>query len=818
MTPPRSCDHFTTAILCACLPEADAIEALFDTYYDTDGCLYGKQPGYINIYFHGQISNHNAVVCYLPDEDTSSIRNTVHGLRMSYVNITLVLLIGTCSGTPISHKQYQIFLGDVIISDCLIEDNMRMAKEKKQKVPLKEYILEILYHLKTDQAKILSRTLSAHLKEVQKSDKRWNSPSGHDVLFDASYSHGQSKCLCTYKNAVVTGTNHIKRLRCYTETPSVHIGALASVGGSRISGLDRDILARDYNAIGFQSSGAGIWDGFSTFLIIKGVRDYADSHNYEKWEDYAAAAGASAAKAILEYFTCTPPSELKGNDNNFIIPFPRNVNFVGRQHEIEELESMITLPSQYGINNIGITGLVGIGKSQLASELAYRIRERDSRYLILWISCTSAETVNQSFTAIARGLGLVDTAPERVKRVLEGSTKELLLILDGLDNWSVWEPLTSLLPRQGCGHRLITTRDQRIATKITSRHFIVLDGLDEESATSLLCNKLYSSVMFKESGMVAALLKKLAYLPLAISHAVDSLNQNQDMTILDYTSNLAKADSDTTKYLSSVFTDLFNQLSKSNAFAARYLKLMACVDSQAIPMTFLPLHDTAFETLNAQGFLRSFHFLQGCPKDSIQLNPLVRLAARAWMMRRLEAIFFDSSDGNVQLEAKTMIHIGPDYSDFPWKIVHSQELSSTFMFLRREKYGSQDQSTLTYMAWLAYIYKLESLHNDTIRTEGNWSSAEKLYLELIDIGKLRKQGGDTTILECLTEIATALRRQYIFQAYASMWKKDISAIRATWNVWQAPMQREMNGNRPDGGRKRHVTFTGNYLVGDILIP
>lgn len=50
--------------------------------------------------------------------------------------------------------------------------------------------------------------------------------------------------------------------------------------------------------------GAGVWNNISC-IILKGVCDYADSHKNKAWQAYAAATGAAAAKAFLEYWDPT---------------------------------------------------------------------------------------------------------------------------------------------------------------------------------------------------------------------------------------------------------------------------------------------------------------------------------------------------------------------------------------------------------------------------------------------------------------------------------------------------------------------------------
>ncbi|KAL4946579.1 hypothetical protein BDV06DRAFT_218295 [Aspergillus oleicola] len=67
------------------------------------------------------------------------------------------------------------------------------------------------------------------------------------------------------------------------------------------SGKHRDEIARKEKVIGFEMEGAGVL-GNVPCIIIKGVCDYADSHKNKLWQAYAAATGASAVKAFLEYW------------------------------------------------------------------------------------------------------------------------------------------------------------------------------------------------------------------------------------------------------------------------------------------------------------------------------------------------------------------------------------------------------------------------------------------------------------------------------------------------------------------------------------
>ena len=59
----------------------------------------------------------------------------------------------------------------------------------------------------------------------------------------------------------------------------------------------------------------------------------------------------------------------------FLVPFPRNLDFVGRDGDLARLHACLSGPGPVGIRPAGLTGMGGIGKTQLAVEYVYRYRE-----------------------------------------------------------------------------------------------------------------------------------------------------------------------------------------------------------------------------------------------------------------------------------------------------------------------------------------------------------------------------------------------------------------------------------------------------------
>ncbi|CAI7590969.1 unnamed protein product [Penicillium glandicola] len=343
---PSSREEFAIAIICALTLEADAVEALFDKTYDRLSTFYGKQPGDDNAYVNGRIGNHNVVLCYMPGMGKGNSASVASSLKISYTMIQVALVVGICGGTPFLPNNGEIFLGDVIISDEVVEYDFgrQYPGGFKRKTGVKDTlgrpnreIRSILAGLNARQSRRdLQVKLLQHLRAIQESEACWNRPkSSSDVLFEASYQHkhysltSSSMCICrdeTSDNAcqeavdtkcTLLGCDEDRICRHRDDTkhssPTVHIGKVACADTVMKSGKHRDDLVESEKVIGFEMEGAGVWDNISC-IIIKGVCDYADSHKNKMWQDYAAATAASSAKAFLEYWTPAPSKILSDDD------------------------------------------------------------------------------------------------------------------------------------------------------------------------------------------------------------------------------------------------------------------------------------------------------------------------------------------------------------------------------------------------------------------------------------------------------------------------------------------------------------------------
>ncbi|OJJ77926.1 hypothetical protein ASPBRDRAFT_61389 [Aspergillus brasiliensis CBS 101740] len=683
---PKRREDFTIAIICTLPLEGEAVEALFDETYDRSCKLYGKQQGDTNSYINGRLGRHNVVLCCLPKMGNGSAASVASSLQTSYTGIQLALVVGICGGAPRPGKDQELFLGDVVISDSAIEYDFgrQYPSGFQRKTGVKDTLGRPNREIRTLLNAMTARRsrgelefeIMHHLGALQQVDYRWRHPGIDDSLFDSHYSHIHHDpsvgCLCLDSDSVdgicdealeedcsdiECDKSRIIRGRKSTEMRqvSIHIGTVGSADTTMKSGQYRDRLNMEEGFIGFETAGAGVWDTFPC-IIIKGVSDYADGHRSKPWEVYAAATGASAAKALLDYWRPRGPEDISVT-GHFVVPFARNQHFVGRQDELDRLEELTSTPENSG--RLAITGLGGVGKTQIALELAYRMHANDPECSIFWISCTSHEAIQKACMTIARLIGIQDANPtseeQQVKHYFSQTNDKWLLILDGtddmemcLDDSSTASPLRNLLPSNPHGRIIFTNRNRKLAVKLASHDVIHVRELDEMAGVELLQKSLIQQNPIQDRAVAAYLVNQLAFLPLAITQAAAYINEN-GIEVYDYLLLLGEPEEDVVELLSEDFQadgryedsvnpialtwlGSFRQIEKVDPLAAEYLSLLACLDQRSIPELFFPRPASRKKMVDALGLLSAYSFVAIRPGTRfITLHRLVHLAVRHWL-------------------------------------------------------------------------------------------------------------------------------------------------------------------------------------------
>lgn len=342
----------------------------------------------------------------------------------------------------------------------------------------------------------------------------------------------------------------------------------------------------------------------------------------------------------------------------WMVPFPRNSSFVDREILVN-IKSRLFMTSD--MSTAAIYGLGGVGKTQIALELAYQVRQEYPECSILWIPAMSHASILQGYLDIARQLGLV-TATQEPEVVLELVCEHLsqtmfsswLLIVDNADDLDMWQDRTNesnfqkglrnYLPSSSSGRILLTTRYDRIGLLLAPQSTFHVRELDLKSASRVLKSLLINKDLMDDQESVQELLAQLTHLPLAIAQAAAFINHNST-TIQAYISLLNGQEQVTIDLLSEEFEDRgryetirnpvsttwltsFAQIGKQNPLASELLSFMACLTSRDIPMSILPCSHPV-EQERAIGLLCAYSLAHKTPDGhKVNLHRLVHLAMR----------------------------------------------------------------------------------------------------------------------------------------------------------------------------------------------
>ncbi|PLB37505.1 nucleoside phosphorylase domain-containing protein [Aspergillus candidus] len=318
---PRSLGDFSVAIVCASA-EASPIRALFDEIYHHEGEASFRVSDDPHDYTVGRMGRHQTVLAYLPGRGKVSASRLACRLKITYPDLRIILVVGTCGAVPRAPDGRDIFLGDVLMSTALIEyDQVRrwpnfVERRMRPWEVLPRPAPELSSYLNKLQAtrgrQRVEAQMGDHMSQLQRA-------MGHAV---AGYPGSEADRL--YPSNVPTVTAAcvspvpVRQRSADTVSPSLHLGQVGTGEGKVASAHSRDQLCERDGIIGFESEAIAFWYDMPC-VVIKGVADYADGRENEVWTQYAAATAASAAKAFLAQY-CPPERNTEPIKLNFSVP------------------------------------------------------------------------------------------------------------------------------------------------------------------------------------------------------------------------------------------------------------------------------------------------------------------------------------------------------------------------------------------------------------------------------------------------------------------------------------------------------------------
>ena len=267
------------------------------------------------------------------------------------------------------------------------------------------------------------------------------------------------------------------------------------------------------------------------------------------------------------------------------VPHLRNRNFTGREALLTELRATLA-SGQHAALTQAITGLGGVGKTQLTMEYAYRhMGEYD---LVWWMRAEEPATLATDYAQLATELTLpakdLPSQPEgiaTVHRWLEENSSWLLVF----DNAGSPEEIRPYLPQSTTGHVLITSRNPNwMATAFT----LPVSAWEREEAVEFLCRRTKQM----DKAMADELAKELGDLPLALEQAAAYVEATGG-TLAEYLDlfrrhhlELMKRDRPPTDYKNTITTTwklAFERVQASSPAGADLLRLCAFLAPDDIP-------------------------------------------------------------------------------------------------------------------------------------------------------------------------------------------------------------------------------------------
>ncbi|KAL6161718.1 hypothetical protein ACJQWK_08470 [Exserohilum turcicum] len=511
-----------------------------------------------------------------------------------------------------------------------------------------------------------------------------------------------------------------------------------------------------------------------------------------------------------------------------IIPFSQNESFVGRESQLIELEAKL-FSNVLTTTTLAIVGPGGIGKSQLALEVAYRTKQKNRSCAVFWIDASDRDSLYRSYASVAQKLSIAgcDDDQADLKQVVQHcvaamSARQCLLIYDNVEGTSLRPigssatqhaaDLADFLPHSKLCSVIFTTTENNTAKALASQNVMALHELTPDKALRMLRNRLTMPPSDAEQQVAVHLLQELSYLPLAIVQAAAHMNAS-GLKVQQYQAQLVKhkeaalehsddlsegeqRESDLRKTVAATLSLSMSSVRHSNAVAADYLFVAACVDRRDISLDLLEaalpkaredavrlldkyalvtrrpaesafdihrlVHQALRKRLQVQGELRQW--TRRTNTQLLLVYPDHDHRNRSKWRRLLPHVQYalshceaddcdndnkdDSGDGrdDVRLSLASKC-AGTLYSDGRYR--EAEELFVQVMETRKTKLGADHPDTLTSMANLASTYW----------NQGRWDDAEKLFVQVIEMSKTKLGADHPSTLTSMANLASTYRNQ-----------------------------------------------------------
>lgn len=299
------CDEYMVGWVCALPIELSAAQKMLDEKHGTPSSeTLPSETWDTEIYTFGRFCEHNVVIVCLPGEQTGiySERAVVEQMKRALTSLRFVLRIGIGGGVP--SEEADIRLGDVVVGRSFkrSDEVVRYGSSNSRGFEYtgSRYIPpRVLYNaiaMMDIRHRMRRYRLGEYLSKVEGLvPALTREAAGPDLLYAAKYDHqGGATCQKCDTSYLVH-----REPRSQEFDVVAHYGTIASGDQVMKSAIERDELSLKLGGVlCFETNMARLEYTFPC-LHIRGICDYADSHQNDRWQAYAAATGAAYAKELL---------------------------------------------------------------------------------------------------------------------------------------------------------------------------------------------------------------------------------------------------------------------------------------------------------------------------------------------------------------------------------------------------------------------------------------------------------------------------------------------------------------------------------------
>jgi tetratricopeptide (TPR) repeat protein/transcriptional regulator with XRE-family HTH domain len=494
------------------------------------------------------------------------------------------------------------------------------------------------------------------------------------------------------------------------------------------------------------------------------------------------------------------------------VPQRRNPFFTGREQILAHLYNVFRSSNvSPSIQVQAISGLGGIGKTQIASEYAYRYLNHYQA--IVWIDASSRDALNTEFMLLAGLLNLPeqqetdqDIVIRAVKRWLSAHSN-WLLILDNVDDP---EMIMSFLPANGMGDVLITTRLQALGTVAQSIEVEKM-GLDEGVLFLLHRSKILAlsakidQTVEEHFAQAAEIVAVLDGLPLALDQAGAYIEETRcglsgyldlyGMRRKELLLRRGRLPLDHPEPVATTWSLSFQRVEQESSTAADLLRLLAFLNPEAIPEELIPpdVTETGSSRVPITGdplkinevveLLLCYSLIQRNPEaKSFSMHRLVQVVLKDTMSREVQCLWAEQA-------IRVVNTIFPDGALHTWTkcehylphvqvcATHVEEYELAFSeaarlfnesasyLIARGRYGQAEYLLLKALA--IYQQVLEADHLDTARAlndlgvlyqkQGKYYHAESMLQKALVVRQKVLKGKHPDVAQTLNNLANLYR-------------------------------------------------------------